>query len=151
MRYYEDIEVGETREFGEYHVTKEEVLEFAEQYDPQPFHTDEDAAEDSAFGELVASGWHTAAMCMRMLVDGPIQDRASMGARGVDELRWKRPVKPGDTLSVRTEIVDKRVSESDPTRGYVDSKLEGINQDGDVVISWIGLGMIARRPDDGEE
>ncbi|OAQ52599.1 acyl dehydratase [Natrinema mahii] len=150
MRYYEDIEVGETREFGEYHVTKEEVLEFAGQYDPQPFHTDEEAAEDSAFGELVASGWHTAAMCMRMLVDGPIQDRASMGARGVDELRWKQPVKPGDTLSVRTEIVDKRVSESDPTRGYVDSKLEGINQDGDVVISWIGLGMIARRPDDGE-
>ncbi|OLZ40779.1 acyl dehydratase [Natrinema saccharevitans] len=151
MRYYEDIEVGETREFGEYHVTKAEVLEFAERYDPQPFHTDEEAAEESAFGELVASGWHTAAMCMRMLVDGPIQDRASMGARGVDELRWKQPVKPGDTLSVRTEIVDKRVSESDPTRGYVDSKLEGINQDGDVVISWIGLGMIARRPDDGEE
>ncbi|WP_435552659.1 MaoC family dehydratase [Natrinema sp. CGMCC1.2065] len=151
MRYYEDIEVGETREFGEYHVTKEEVLEFAEQYDPQPFHTDEEAAEESAFGELVASGWHTAAMCMRMLVDGPIQDRASMGARGVDELRWKQPVKPGDTLSVRTEIVDKRVSESDPTRGYVDSKLEGINQDGDVVISWIGLGMIARRPGDAEE
>ncbi|ELZ09830.1 MaoC domain-containing protein dehydratase [Natrinema thermotolerans DSM 11552] len=151
MRYYEDIEVGETREFGEYHVTKEEVLEFAEQYDPQPFHTDEEAAEESAFGELVASGWHTAAMCMRMLVDGPIQDRASMGARGVDELRWKQPVKPGDTLSVRTEIVDKRVSESDPTRGYVDSKLEGINQDDDVVISWIGLGMIARRPGDAEE
>lgn len=145
MRYYEDIEVGETREFGEYHVTKAEILEFAERYDPQPFHTDEDAAQESAFGELVASGWHTAAMCMRMLVDGPIQDRASMGARGVDELRWHRPVRPGDTLSVRTEVVDKRVSESDPERGYVDSRLEGVTQDGDVVISWIGLGMIARR------
>jgi acyl dehydratase len=145
MRYYEDIEVGETREFGEYHVTKAEILEFAERYDPQPFHTDEDAARESAFGELVASGWHTAAMCMRMLVDGPIQDRASMGARGVDELRWHRPVRPGDTLSIRTEVVDKRVSESDPERGYVDSRLEGITQDGDVVISWIGLGMIARR------
>lgn len=145
MRYYEDIEIGDTEEFGEYHVTKDEILEFAERYDPQPFHTDEDAAEDSAFGELVASGWHTAAICMRMLVDGPIQDRASMGARGVDELRWKQPVRPGDTLSIRTEIVDKRVSESAPERGYVDSLLEGVNQDGDVVISWIGLGMIARR------
>lgn len=145
MRYYEDIEVGETQEFGEYHVTKEEIIEFAERYDPQPFHVDEDAAAESAFGELVASGWHTASICMRMLVDGPIQDRASMGARGVDELRWKRPVKPGDTLSIRTEILDKRVSESDPRRGYVDSRLEGITQNGDVVISWIGLGMIARR------
>ena len=145
MRYYEDIDVGETNEFGEYHVTKDEILEFAERYDPQPFHTDEDAAEESAFGELVASGWHTAAICMRMLADGPIEGRASMGARGVDELRWKRPVKPGDTLSIRTEVIDKRASESDPKRGYVDSQLEGINQNGDVVISWIGLGMIERR------
>ncbi|WP_408958504.1 MaoC family dehydratase [Natrinema sp. 74] len=145
MRYYEDIEIGDTNEFGEYHVTKEEIIDFAEMYDPQPFHVDEDAAEDSAFGELVASGWHTAAMCMRLLVDGPIQDQASMGARGVDELRWKQPVKPGDTLSIRTEVIDKRVSESDPQRGYVDSRLEGITQDGDVVVSWISLGMVARR------
>ncbi|QLG48143.1 MaoC family dehydratase [Natrinema halophilum] len=149
MRYYEDIEIGETNEYGEYHVTKEEIIEFAEQYDPQPFHVDEDAAEESAFGELVASGWHTAAMCMRMLVDGPIEERASMGARGVDELRWKQPVKPGDILSIRTEILDKRVSESDPRRGYVDSRLEGVTHNDDVVISWIGLGMIAlRNPND---
>ncbi len=148
MRYYEDIEVGETHEFGEYHVTEEEIIEFAEQYDPQPFHTDPEAATESAFGELVASGWHTSAMCMRMLVDGPMTDRASMGARGVDELRWRKPVRPGDTLHLRTEVLDKRVSESDPNRGYIDSKLEGIRQDGEVVISWIGLGMIARRGDD---
>ncbi|SDD27584.1 MaoC family dehydratase [Natrinema hispanicum] len=145
MRYYEDIEIGDTEEFGEYHVTKDEILSFAEQYDPQPFHTDEAAAEDSAFGQLVASGWHTASICMRLLVDGPIQDRASMGARGVDELRWHQPVTPGDTLSIRTEVLEKRVSESDRTRGYVDTKLEGITQDGDVVISWIGLEMVARR------
>lgn len=145
MRYYEDIEVGETQEFGEYHVTKEEIIEFAEQYDPQPFHTDEKAAEESAFGELVASGWHTAAMCMRMLADGPMQERAGMGARGVDELRWRRPVKPGDTLHLRTEIVDKRVSKSDPRRGYVDSYMEGVNQGGEVVISWTGLGMVEVR------
>ena len=145
MEYYEDVEVGATQEFGEYEVTKEEIFEFAEKYDPQPFHTDEDAAEESAFGELVASGWHTASICMRLLVDGFVDDRASMGARGVDELRWKRPVRPGDTLSIRTEIVDKRVSESDPKRGYVDSRLEGFNQDGEIVVSWISLGMIERR------
>ena len=150
MQYYEDVEIGDTREFGEYTVTKEEIIEFAEQYDPQPFHTDEEAAEESAFGELVASGWHTASICMRLLATGPVQERASMGARGVDELRWHRPVRPGDTLSIRTEVVDKRVSESDPKRGYVDSRLEGINQDGEVVISWIGLGMIERR-NPGEE
>ncbi|NUB92595.1 MaoC family dehydratase [Haloterrigena sp. SYSU A121-1] len=148
MQYYEDVEIGDTREFGEYTVTKEEILEFAERYDPQPFHTDEEAAEESAFGELVASGWHTASICMRLLVDGSIQDQASMGARGVDELRWNRPVRPGDTLSVRTEVVDKRVSESDPKRGYVDSRLEGINQHDEVVISWVGLGMVERRNPD---
>lgn len=148
MQYYEDIEVGDTREYGEYEVTKAEILEFAEQYDPQPFHTDEEAAAESAFGELVASGWHTASICMRLLVEGPLHDQASMGARGVDELRWREPVRPGDTLSIRTEIVDKRVSESDPRRGYVDSRLEGVNQDDEVVISWIAHGMIARREGD---
>ena len=150
MQYYEDIEIGEVQEFGEYTVTKDEIVEFARQYDPQPFHTDETAAEESAFGELVASGWHTASICMRLLVTGPLQDRASMGARGVDELRWHEPVKPGDTLSIRTETLDKRVSESDPRRGYVESRLEGITQDGDVVISWIAQGMIERRNPDHE-
>jgi acyl dehydratase len=145
MQHFEDIEVGETREFGEYHVTQEEIVEFAEQYDPQPFHTDPEAAKDSVFGELVASGWHTAAICMRMTVDGLVEDRAGMGARGVDELRWRQPVRPGDTLHLRTEVIDKRPSESHPDRGYVDTRMEGINQDGDVVISWIGLGMVKRR------
>lgn len=144
MQYYEDVEIGDTAEFGEYHVTEEEIIEFAEAYDPQPFHTDPEAARDSAFGQLVASGWHTASMCMRMVVDGPLQEQATMGARGVDELRWHQPVTPGDTLHVRTEVLDKRVSESDPRRGYVDSGLEGITQDGDVVVSWISLSMIER-------
>ncbi|AFZ73270.1 MaoC family dehydratase [Natronobacterium gregoryi] len=145
MQYYEDLKVGDTQEFGEYHVTGEEIVEFAEQYDPQPFHVDEEAAEESAFGELVASGWHTASMCMRLLVDGPLSEQASMGARGVDELRWKKPVKPGDTLSARTEVLDKRVSESDPRRGYVDVRFEGRNQHDEVVVSWISLAMIERR------
>jgi acyl dehydratase len=145
MQYYEDIEVGETQEFGEYHVTEEEVIEFAEKYDPQPFHTDPEAAKASPYGELIASGWHTAAMCMRMLADGPITERASMGARGVDELRWRQPVTPGDTLHLRTEVIEKRVSEGTPSRGYVNSRMEGRNQDDEVVISWIGLGMIEVR------
>ena len=145
MQYYEDVEIGDTREFGAYEVTSEEIVEFAEQYDPQPFHTDEEAASESAFGELVASGWHTASICMRLLVEGALEEQAAMGARGVDELRWNRPVTPGDVLSVRTEVLDKRVSESDPRRGYVDTLLEGQNQDDEVVISWIGLGMIERR------
>jgi acyl dehydratase len=144
--YYEDIDVGDTDEFGEYTVTAEEILEFAEQYDPQPFHVDEAAAEDSPFGELIASGWHTASICMRLLVNGPLGDQAGMGARGVDELRWHQPVKPGDTLSIRTEVLDKRLSESASDRGYVDSRLTGVVDD-EPVISWVGLGMVARRPD----
>jgi acyl dehydratase len=151
MKYYEDIAVGDTEEFGEYHVTQEEIIEFASQYDPQPFHTDEEAAKESAFGELVASGWHTAAICMRLLVDNMMDKRASMGARGVDELRWRQPVRPGDTIHLRTEVVDKRRSESDPGRGYVDNKMEGLNQDGEVVISWVGLGMVAVRDPESAE
>jgi acyl dehydratase len=148
VQYYEDVAVGEIEEFGEYQFDREEIIDFADQYDPQPFHTDEEAARDSSFGELVASGWHTAAVCMRMLVDGYLQDQATMGARGADELRWLQPVKAGDTLHIRVEVVDKRRSESNPHRGYVDSKIEGVNQDGAVVISWIGLGMMAvRNPD----
>ena len=145
MRYYEDIDVGETDEFGEYQFEKTEMIEFAEKYDPQSFHTDEEAARDTAYGELIASGWHTAAVCMRMLVDGYVHDQASIGARGVDELRWRKPVTPGDTLHLRVEVVDKRRSESDPRRGYVDNRMEGVNQDGEIVISWVGLGMMEVR------
>ena len=148
--YYEDIEVGDVHEFGAHTVTKAEIIEFAETYDPQPFHTDEDAATDSVFGGLVASGWQTAAICMRMLVDGPLSNRASMGARGIDELRWHQPVRPGDTLSVRTEVIEKRPSESSADRGYVNSRLTGLDDD-EPVISWIGLGMIGRRPDAGAD
>lgn len=145
MDYYEDIEIGETHTFGDYQVTREEIIDFAKRYDPQPFHLDDEAAAESPFGGLVASGWHTAAMCMRMLAEGPLQQRASMGARGVDELRWRTPVRPGDRLHLHTEVLDKQVSETTPVRGYVDSALEGRNQDDEVVISWIGLGMVERR------
>lgn len=148
--YFEDIEVGETTEFGSRTVTKEEIVEFAEKYDPQPFHTDEKAAEGSMYGGLIASGWQTAALCMRLLVDGWAGERASLGARGIDELRWHRPVRPGDTLSIGIEVLEKRPSANAPKRGHVRTKLTGRNQDDEPVISWIGLGMVARRPDGSE-
>lgn len=147
--YFEDIEVGETAEFGHYEVSRDEIVEFAENYDPQPFHIDEAAAEESMFGGLIASGWHTASMCMRMLVENYIDAETSMGARGVDELRWHEPVRPGDVLSVRTEILEKRPS-GDPRRGHVKIRVEGINDDDETIISFISLGMIARRPDESE-
>jgi acyl dehydratase len=144
-RYFEDIEIGDVyRLDGRYEVTKDEIVEFAEQYDPQPFHLDEEAAAESLFGSLAASGWHTASMCMRLLVDDFL-DEGSMGARGIDELRWKRPVHPGDTLRVELEVLDKRVSESRPEMGHVRTKLVGYNQDEEVVIEWIALGMHRRK------
>ncbi len=142
-RYYEEYEIGDTREFGERSVSKEEIIEFAEKYDPQPFHTDEEAAKDTMFNGLAASGWHTAAICMRMFVEHMIDD-ASQGARGVDELRWIKPVRPGDTLTAESEVIDKYPDEDNPYIGYVDTRLTAYNQDDEAVISWIGLGIIKR-------
>jgi acyl dehydratase len=105
--YFEDIAVGDTDEFGTYDVTEKEILEFAGQYDPQPFHTDPDAVAETIYGGLIASGWHTCAMTMRLLVDGHFADSAAMGARGVEKLRFPRPVRSGDSLSVRTEVLEK--------------------------------------------
>jgi acyl dehydratase len=145
-RYFEDLEVGDVYELdATYEVTETEVKEFAEKYDPQPFHLDEEAAQDSIFGSLAASGWHTASMCMRLLVDGFLEPEASMGARGVDELRWKQPVYPGDTLHGEVEVVEKRDSESRPELGHIETELRGYNQDDELVIRWIGLGMQRKR------
>jgi acyl dehydratase len=148
IRYYEDIEIGDEKVHGERTLTRADILEFAEEYDPQPIHTDPDAAGETMYGGIIASGWHTAATMMRLLVEADLLDMATLGARGVDDLRWHRPVYPGDTLSIRTEIVDKRPSESRDDRGYVDHRIEGRNQDGETVISWIGLGIVARRDAD---
>lgn len=144
MRYFEDLKVGETREFGEYHVTKDEIIEFAQKYDPQPFHVDEAAAKDSIFGELIASGWHTAAICMRIRHDIPGEELASLAGIGVKELRWRKPVKPDDTLHLRTKVLNKRSSDSDPERGYIDVQVKGINQDDNIVISYVSTAMFAR-------
>ncbi|QSG06812.1 MaoC family dehydratase [Halapricum desulfuricans] len=140
--YFEDITVGETETFGSYTVSREEILEFARQYDPQPFHVDGEAAAESQFGGLVASGWHTAAMTMRVLVDGFLERAATRGALGVDELRWYDPVRPGDTLSARTEVVATEPWSDD--YGKADVRVE-THVDGEVVCSMVGLILFARR------
>jgi len=148
MQYFEDISVGETHEFGSYEVTEEEIISFAEQYDPQPFHTDPEAAEESFFGRLVASGWHTAAITMRLIVDHRSDDIAALGAKGLDDLRWRQPVFPGDVLSVRTEVVEKRADHAD--RGELRTRTETLNQNGDVVLSYVTIPMVARRTEGAE-
>ncbi len=141
--YFEDIAVGDTDEFGTYDVTEAEILEFAGKYDPQPFHTDPEAAAETIYGGLVASGWHTCAMTMRLLVDGHFDDSAAMGARGVEELRFPRPVRPGDSLRVRTEVLEKSADTAD--RGTVRVRSETVTDDDELVLSMISEVMYARR------
>lgn len=136
-RYFEDFEIGEQSEFGEYEVEKDEILEFAEQYDPQPFHVDEETAAQSHFGGLIASGWHSAAMAMRLLVDEYFSDHGSLGSPGVDELEWRRPVRPGDTLSLRVDVVDKRRLDSSESRGLVTLDIGMYNQNDESVLSMV--------------
>lgn len=146
--FYEDFEEGQVEEFGEYEVTEEELLSFAEQYDPQWFHVEKERAEaESMYGGLITSGWHTASMTMRMLVDNHFSQAASLGAKGLRDLRWRRPVKPGDVLSVRVEILEKKVERSN--RGLVVSETETLNQDGEVVMSMVSEVMYALREETG--
>ncbi|MCC7275984.1 MAG: MaoC family dehydratase [Alphaproteobacteria bacterium] len=145
MRYFEDFRVGDVYELGSRSVTREEILDFARQFDPQYFHVDEERAKESIYGGLIASGWHTAAITMRLAADGIILQSASMGSPGVDELRWLKPVRPGDTLSARMEILSSRASDSKPDRGIVNSRVEVKNQDGDTVLTWKAMGMYRRR------
>ena len=147
MKYYEDLEVGTLRRFGRYEVTRDEVIEFASKYDPQPFHLDDAAAAQTYFGRLSASGWHTGAMTMAMLVaDLKANALASLGSPGIDELRWLKPVYPGDTLRCESEVVQKRVSQSRPEMGIFKSRLTVFNQDDQPVLSMISNGLIATRP-----
>jgi acyl dehydratase len=144
MEHFEDRQVGETRRFGDYPVTAEEIVEFAEQYDPQSFHVDPDAAAESMFGELVASGWHTAAMTMRMLVDNVLDDEGALGAVGVDEIRWPEPVRPGDRLHVETEVID-RERDYRPGVGLVVSRIETKREDDTVVQSQVARALYRQR------
>jgi acyl dehydratase len=144
-RYFEDLEVGTVSEAGRYEVTEEEIVEFGEQYDPQPFHVDPEAAEASIYGGLIASGWQTAAITMRMLVEHVVDHETSMGSPGVDELRWSAPVRPGDVLRVRHELLEKRELESRPDRGLVRYRSTTLNQDDEEVMTMVGLGLVAKR------
>lgn len=145
ITHFEDYVIGETIEVDSYLMTKDEIIAFAEQYDPQPFHTDENAARDSIFGGLIASGWHTAAICMRMVVANHLSDVASAGGRGVDELRWHTPLRSGDVLSVQMEIIEKRPLEEVPGLGGVHVRLTGLNQNDERCISFVLIGMIKQR------
>jgi acyl dehydratase len=150
ISYFEDLTLGEVREFGSHTVTKQEIIDFAKQYDPQPFHIDEEAAKNSMYGGLIASGWHTAGLMMRMLVDNILleQNVAGLGSPGFDDLKWLKPVRPGDTLSVRSECIEKRESRSRPDIGSAKFQTEVLNQDGDVVLSYTAIGLYKRRPQD---
>lgn len=148
-RYFEDLTVGSIERFGRYEVTREEVIAFASKYDPQPFHLDDAAAAESIFGRLAASGWHTTSMAMRMIVDhwkATCMDVASMGGAAMDELRWLKPVYPGDTLSCEVELLEKTASRTNPGRGFIKSRWIVLNQKGERVLSVIATGIIATRP-----
>jgi acyl dehydratase len=145
-RYFEDYREGEVFDIGEYLVTREEIVAFASRYDPQPFHVDDEAARETIYGGLIASGWMTCGVLMRMLVDHFISPLASMGSPGIDELRWLRPVRPGDRLRARVTIVDARRSKSRPDRGLIHLHQEAINQNDEVVLSMRGMGLYKCRP-----
>lgn len=145
-QYFEDFRPGQTVELGNRTVTEEEIVAFARQWDPQPFHTDAEAARDSVFGGLIASGWHTGAMWMRLYVDSLLGSSASQGSPGVEELRWLAPVRPGDTLTGRLEVLEAVPSERRPDRGTVRIRAEMVNQDGVTVMSMTSRGHFGRRP-----
>ena len=144
--HWEDFSPGTVREFGATAVTREAVVAFAAQFDPQPFHLDDAAAEASLFGRLSASGWHTAALAMRMLCDDHLLDTASLGSPGIDQLRWVKPVYPGDTLSMRMEVLEARTMTSRPEVGLVKSRWSVLNQLGEPVMTMEGGGMMRKRP-----
>jgi acyl dehydratase len=147
MQYLEDLEVGRKSAFGSYQVTREEVLEFARKYDPQPFHLSDEAAAQTHFGRLAASGWHTCAMTMAMIVENlEAHEQAGLGSPGVDELRWLKPVFPGDTLRAETEILEVKPSRSKPDIGSFRSRCTVFNQDDQPVLSFISIVLIRRRP-----
>jgi acyl dehydratase len=144
--YFEDFHPGQEIDLGTRSVSEDEIIAFASQFDPQPFHVDPEAAAGSIYGGVIASGWHTCSMMMRMVVDGLMARSSSMGSPGLDSVRWLRPVRPGDTLQVRYVTKDVKASNSRPDRGVVWSKWVATNQHGEEVCTIEGMGMFARRP-----
>jgi len=147
MIYFEDLEVGAETDFGTYNVTREEMLEFARKYDPQPFHLSDEEAAKTHFGRLSASGWHTAAMVMAVIARHVIaHEQAGLGSPGIDELRWRKPVYAGDTLHVRGRIVEKAPSRSRPEMGSFRTEMTVTNQDDAPVMTFTSIVLIRKRP-----
>ena len=147
MKYFEDMVVGTKSRFGRHEVTREDVLDFAGKYDPQPFHLSDEEAAKTHFGRIAASGWHTAGMAMRMIVDNFTNEKvASLGGLGIDELRWLKPVYPGDVLSLETEVLEKNVSKSRPEMGIFRTKTTVFNQNDEPVMHYTTIAMVATRP-----
>lgn len=145
QRFFEDYVPGTTHDLGSVGISEQEIVEFARRFDPQPFHTDPQAAKDSIYGGLIASGWHTGSLMMRLLVERYISHNASLGSPGMDEIRWPRPVRPGDTLHVRATVLEATRSRSKPERGVIRSHFEVRNQHGEVVMTAQALGMFRCR------
>jgi acyl dehydratase len=145
-RYFEDYVPGMVEEFGGVVVEEAEIIDFGKRFDPQEFHTDPAGAARGPFGGLIASGWHTGALMMRMFADHYLSKASSLGSPGIDELRWPRPVRPGDTLRVRVTVLDARVSRSKPDRGIVNTLAEVLNQSGEVVMSLKATTLVRTRP-----
>ena len=147
MRYFEDLDGGAETYFGSYDVTREEILEFARKYDPQPFHLSDEEAAKTHFGRIAASGWHTAAMTMAVIARHVVKhEQAGLGSPGIDELRWRKPVYPGDTLHVRGKIIEKTPSRSRRDMGSFRTHTTVTNQDSDVVMTFTSIVLIRRRP-----
>ena len=147
LRYFDDYLPGVACDCGSFSVSEAEIVSFATQFDPQPFHVDPAAAARGPFGGLIASGWHTAALVMRQLVDHSLPAEASLGSPGMDEIRWPEPVRPGDTLRVRVTAVEARRSASKPDRGILKSLIEAVNQDGRTVMRATATNFLRVRPD----
>ena len=143
--YWEDFKVGEVHSIGEKRLGKDEMIAFAKQFDPQPFHMDEVTAKASMYGGLIASGWHTVALVMRMMCDAYLLDSASLGSPGIDNLKWLKPVRPGDTIRAQRTTIEVRASASKPDMGLVKTRWEVFNQDSEQVMTMEGYGMFRRR------
>jgi acyl dehydratase len=147
MQYLEDLEIGAETYFGSYDVTREEVLDFARKYDPQPFHLSDEEAAKTHFGRLSASGWHTCAMTMAVIARRVVdQQQAGLGSPGIDELRWRRPVYPGDRLHVHGKITGTTPSRSKPEMGSFRTATTVTNQNGEAVLTFESIVLIRRRP-----
>jgi acyl dehydratase len=145
-RWFEDYPVGTTGEYGPIRVAEDDVVDFGRRFDPQPFHVDADAAAAGPFGGLIASGWHTCALMMRLLATEYLSPSSSLGSPGVDELRWRAPVRPGDELSLRTTVLDARLSRSKPDRGLLHTRVELVDGGGTVVLSMVAMNLVRTRP-----